>query len=80
MRKIKTDIDEKIQEDKEKSSLRPADFSSYIGQKKICESLHIAIQSAKTEKNRFRIFFYMVRRDWARQHWQILWQMKCVPR
>lgn len=50
MRKIKTDIDEKIQEDKEKSSLRPADFSSYIGQKKICESLHIAIQSAKKQK------------------------------
>lgn len=50
MRKIKTDIDEKIQEDKEKSSLRPADFSSYIGQKKICESLHIAIQSAKNRK------------------------------
>lgn len=43
MRKIKTDIDEKIQEDKEKSSLRPTDFSSYIGQEKICESLHIAI-------------------------------------
>lgn len=56
MRKIKTDVSEQRSVENLKNdfaeaiSLRPNTFEKYIGQKNTCESLHIAIQSAKNRK------------------------------
>ena len=52
-------------------TLRPKDFSNYIGQERIKKNLQLAITAAKNARKRWTTFYCTGRPDWEKPPWLV---------
>lgn len=74
---VRPDV-ENENEEKQENVLRPKTLNEYIGQSKVKENMKVYIEAAKKEVSLLTTFYYMVHRDLEKQHWLILYLMKCI--
>ena len=79
MAQRRTITTELTEEDKKiETNLRPQYLKDYIGQQKIRENLKIFIDAAKARGESLDHILFMVLRDWERQLFVVLLQMRWV--
>ena len=60
-----------IDEQRIEVSLRPQNFSEYIGQDRLKKNLQLAIKATKSVTNRLIMYYFMVHQVWVKQQWQV---------